>query len=307
MWSDATGKKKRNREQVKLLSMHWQWVSDWLVDFHVPGGVDRDGWQYAVDFPATYHAQKSFTDYVRRRRWYRRCAIATTGPFQELGQTKLLDVSLETVNEDGSLVVVWGLAIGGQAMVRMGVSQSCPMGTLWEYVGSDQTLTSISCGPFKKVWATAKNGCAYWRLGITKDKIEGNKWICVEPPPGCKLKHISVGLMGVWCLDTNGKIHVRKDVSESFPEGTTWQTIDVDPSVTNVAPNSTGFKHVSVGRKDVWVTTNSGGLLRRMGVCRENPIGAGWDPAIAVSSFKANLRNFKYDVFVSFFRETGSI
>lgn len=28
--------------------MHWQFVSDWIVDFNTPGGVDRDGWQYAV-------------------------------------------------------------------------------------------------------------------------------------------------------------------------------------------------------------------------------------------------------------------
>lgn len=28
--------------------MHWQFVSEWIVDFHTPGGVDRDGWQYAV-------------------------------------------------------------------------------------------------------------------------------------------------------------------------------------------------------------------------------------------------------------------
>lgn len=40
------------------------------MDFHTPGGVDRDGWQYAVDFPASYHAKKHFTDYVRRRRWF---------------------------------------------------------------------------------------------------------------------------------------------------------------------------------------------------------------------------------------------
>lgn len=69
MWSDITGKQKRTRDQVKLLSMRWQWISDWLVDFHVPGGVDRDGWQYAVDFPSTYHANKQFTDCVRRRRY----------------------------------------------------------------------------------------------------------------------------------------------------------------------------------------------------------------------------------------------
>lgn len=128
MWSDATGKQKRTRDQVKLLSVRWQWISDWMIDFHVPGGVDRKGWQYAVDFPATYHANKQFTDYVRRRRWYRRCAIATTGPWQELGHTKLLDVSLEPVNDYvDSVVSVWALASGGQAMVRIGVSKSNPL------------------------------------------------------------------------------------------------------------------------------------------------------------------------------------
>lgn len=41
-----------------------------MIDYHTPGGVDRDGWQYAIDFPASYHAKKHFTDYVRRRRWF---------------------------------------------------------------------------------------------------------------------------------------------------------------------------------------------------------------------------------------------
>lgn len=127
MWSDVTGKIKRTKDQVKLLSMHWQWISDWLIDFHVPGGVDKDGWQYAVDFPSNFHANKNFTDYVRRRRWYRRCAVATTGPWHELGHTKLLDVSLEPINDDvDSPVVVWALATGGQAMLRVGVSKSNP-------------------------------------------------------------------------------------------------------------------------------------------------------------------------------------
>lgn len=69
-------------------------ISDWLVDFHPPGGVDRDGWQYATDFPSVYHGKKLFTDCVRRRRWYRRAQLNTTGPWQELGNTKIIDVSL---------------------------------------------------------------------------------------------------------------------------------------------------------------------------------------------------------------------
>ena len=45
------------------------------------GGTDKDGWQYAKDFPASYHPDPGFTDYVRRRRWSRRCHLLTTGPW----------------------------------------------------------------------------------------------------------------------------------------------------------------------------------------------------------------------------------
>lgn len=26
-------------------------VSEWSVDYNVPGGTDKEGWQYAADFP----------------------------------------------------------------------------------------------------------------------------------------------------------------------------------------------------------------------------------------------------------------
>ncbi|XP_018569624.2 tectonin beta-propeller repeat-containing protein isoform X2 [Anoplophora glabripennis] len=293
MWSDASGKQKRTRDQVKLLSVRWQWVSDWMTDFHVPGGVDRKGWQYAVDFPATYHANKQFTDYVRRRRWYRRCAVATTGPWQELGHTKLLDVSLEPVNDYvDSVVSVWALASGGQAMVRIGVSKSNPLGHIWEHVNTDQPLSSISCGPFKQVWATGKKGCAYYRLGITQQKLEGEKWVTVEPPNGEQLKQISVNTSGVWAVDFKGQLHVRKEITSVFPEGTHWQMIAADPPILNSAPDTTGFRHVSVGKSQVWATTNGGAMVRREGICPANPAGSGWDIGIAGNWQHVSVRAF---------------
>lgn len=127
MWSDVTGKHKRSKEHTKLLSMHWQWISDWLVDFHNPGGVDRDGWQYAVDFPATYHAKKQFTDYVRRRRWYRKCRLTTTGPWQEVGNSKIVDVTLQANSDEVDCsVMVWAVAANGDVLYRRGVSLSQP-------------------------------------------------------------------------------------------------------------------------------------------------------------------------------------
>lgn len=33
-----------------LISASHSQVSDWAVDYGVPGGTDKDGWQYAADF-----------------------------------------------------------------------------------------------------------------------------------------------------------------------------------------------------------------------------------------------------------------
>ncbi|XP_076684983.1 tectonin beta-propeller repeat-containing peroxin 23 isoform X2 [Andrena cerasifolii] len=233
MWSDATGRHKRTREHTKLLSMHWHWVSDWIVDFHTPGGVDRDGWQYATDFPSQYHGKKQFTDYVRRRRWFRRCQLTTSGPWQELGNTKLTDVSIYATEKPGTdaPVHIWAVASNGEALFRRGVSESCPMGVSWEHIPSDQALVGISCGPSGQVWAVGRNGSSYWRLGITTSKPTGIQWQNVEPPTGAHLKQISVGKDVVWVLDTTGRLSVRREVQMNvFPEGTYWQTLPAMPN-----------------------------------------------------------------------------
>ena len=50
-------------------------ATEWLADYYTPGGVDKDAWQYATDFPASYHGKSGFTDYVRRRRWARKAKV----------------------------------------------------------------------------------------------------------------------------------------------------------------------------------------------------------------------------------------
>lgn len=293
MWSDATGRHKRTREHTKLLSMHWHWVSDWIVDFHTPGGVDRDGWQYATDFPFQYHGKKQFTDYVRRRRWFRRCQLTSSGPWQELGNTKLVDVSLYTTGTPGTdaPVYIWAVAANGEALFRRGVSESCPMGVSWEHIPSDQALIGISCGPEGQIWAVGKNGSSYWRLGISSTKPTGTQWHNVEPPAGAHLKQISVGKDVVWALDTAGRLSVRRDVQMNvFPEGTHWQTlpampndpIHIDMSVVNAKQ---GFRHVAVAREQgqVWAISGAGILCRRIGITQENPAGTGWATGIGAN------------------------
>jgi len=99
----------------------------------------RDGWQYATDFPASYHSRQTFTDYVRRRRWSRRCRLETSGPWRELGSTKLLDISLQPwlgTTSEGP-VAAWAVATNGDVLVRQGVTRDCPEGSAWTHVASD--------------------------------------------------------------------------------------------------------------------------------------------------------------------------
>ena len=49
-WSDMSGLYERTREGYMLPSSQWQWVGQWTVDTK-PEQTDKDGWQYAVDFP----------------------------------------------------------------------------------------------------------------------------------------------------------------------------------------------------------------------------------------------------------------
>ncbi|XP_011297277.1 tectonin beta-propeller repeat-containing protein [Fopius arisanus] len=290
MWSDITGKHRRTREHTKLMSSRWRWISDWIIDFHTPGGVDRDGWQYATDFPSVYHEKKNFTDYVRRRRWFRRCQLMTSGPWKEVGNTKIVDISLFHKDE-GDGVEVWAVAANGEALYRRGVSESCPIGVSWEHIPSDQALIGISVGPMGQIWAVGKNGSSYWRFGISKAKPAGEVWVNVEPPPGAQLKQISVGTGGVWALDTSGRLAVRKEIQPKlFPEGTHWQVLPAMPNdpihMDQGVPNAKqGFRMVAAAKREgqVWAVSGAGILCRRIGVTQENPAGTGWTTGIGAN------------------------
>ncbi|KAK7024228.1 Tectonin beta-propeller repeat-containing protein 1 [Halocaridina rubra] len=97
-WSDQTGRHHCTRESAKLPSRHWVWSSEWCVDHHTPGGVDSEGWQYATDFPSSYHPYRYVTDLVRRRRWVRKCRTSTSGPWQQMGKIALIHISVSVSN-----------------------------------------------------------------------------------------------------------------------------------------------------------------------------------------------------------------
>ncbi|XP_014095584.2 tectonin beta-propeller repeat-containing protein [Bactrocera oleae] len=290
LWSDASGRQRRSKDHTKLLSTHCEWITDWMVDFNIHGGADKEGWQYAIDFPATYHAQKKITDCVRRRRWLKKCRLTSSGPWQELSHSKILDAALQVFDNDvdsaNSLsdwedlpVCAWAVASNGDVLIRHGVTQLNPRGENWEHIPSEQPLIGISVGPTGQVWTVGRNGMIYFRYGITRHNPLGDAWQMVEAPSGVTFRTVAAGRVGIWALDNHNRLAVRKEITKTFPEGSHWQFL---PNMPNIPPHTDthiGFKSVSVGA-EVWAIALNGVVCQRCGITKENPAGAGWNLGI---------------------------
>ncbi|XP_059099157.1 tectonin beta-propeller repeat-containing protein-like isoform X1 [Tigriopus californicus] len=292
-WSDRTGKIPLPKESIKVPSLHWQWISDWLIDYTTPGGLDHDGWQYATDFPASYHGKLKFTDYVRRRRWTRKCRLQTHGPWKCLGSTKLICVTMQ--NRPGTDAVdLWAIASNGDALLRQNVHARCPEGTAWTHVSCDVPFQSISMGEGGKLWAIGNDGHAYFRIGLSQECPSGQTWLQVQKPgvsPGSALRQVSVGHENlVWVLDQANKLYLRMEVTRVFPEGTCWHLVCADQ-----------VKSISAHGRELWATLDGisssslvnglanalqgvaqvrGIKARRSGITPGNLFGSGWDIAV---------------------------
>ncbi|XP_047509859.1 tectonin beta-propeller repeat-containing protein isoform X1 [Pieris napi] len=287
MWSDITGKHKRTREHTKLLNRHWHWISEWMIDYNTPGGVDSDGWQYATDFPAPYHGKKIFTDCVRRRRWYRKAQINTEGPWIRAGSTALLDLSLWAGNDKD--VSVWAVTLGGEVIYKTGVTAATPVGNHWEHINSPQALVAISvCNNI--IWVVGRKAELYYRDGITKENPAGTSWRLIEAPKGsiggshksgAGAKMVSLSSTSAWVLLTNGGLAVRTDISPLEPCGKHWKYI-TDCDVT--------YKHVSCKDQEVWAVRSDGSLHRRLGLTTDNVLGVAWQLILNVPCVYVSVR-----------------
>ncbi|XP_062946912.1 tectonin beta-propeller repeat-containing protein 1 isoform X2 [Cynocephalus volans] len=282
MWSDATGLQECTKAGTKPPSLQWTWVSDWSVDFSVPGGTDQEGWQYASDFPASYHGYKTMKDFVRRRCWARKCKLVTTGPWLEVAPITLGDVSIipemPNSSRSGHSIALWAVSDKGDVLCRLGVSELNPAGSSWLHIGTDQPFTSVSIGACYQVWAVARDGSAFYRGSVSPSQPAGDCWYHIPPPPKQRLKQVSVGQTSVYALDENGNLWYRQGITPSYPQGSSWEHV------------SNNVRRVSVGPLDqVWVIADKvqgshslsrGTVCHRTGVQPREPQGQGWDYGI---------------------------
>ncbi|XP_056107468.1 tectonin beta-propeller repeat-containing protein 1 [Rhinichthys klamathensis goyatoka] len=277
MWSDSSGLRECTKDNTSTPSPQWTWVSDWAVDYSVPGGTDKEGWQYAADFPVTFHGYKTIKDFVRRRRWARRCEISLTGPWQKVPPIPLTDVTVLPCLAQSGLeqIPVWAISEKGDVLCRLGVTAENPAGDSWLHVGTDQPFKSICIGGGHQVWAIARDGAVFYRGSVSALNPAGECWYHIPSPPRQMLKQVSVGRTSVYAVDENSNLWYRQGLTPSYPQGSAWELI------------SSNVCKVSVGPLDqVWIIADkvagyplesSGTVCHRLGVKPMQPKGLSWD------------------------------
>ncbi|XP_068575081.1 tectonin beta-propeller repeat-containing protein 1 isoform X3 [Cebidichthys violaceus] len=280
MWSDESGLKECTKGNTHPPSPQWSWVSEWAVDYGVPGGADKEGWQYAADFPTTFHGHKTMKDFVRRRRWTRKCKITLRGPWQQVPPIRLTDICLMPCLAQSRMeqVPVWALSDKGDVLCRLGVSPQNPPGSSWLHVGTDQPFKSISIGGANQVWAIAKDGAVFYRGSVSPQNPAGECWYHIPSPPRQTLRQLSVGRTSVFAVDENSNLWIRQGLTPSYPQGSAWELI------------SNNVTKVSVGPLDqVWIIAEGvpcfpaetpGAVCHRLGVGPMQPKGQSWDYGI---------------------------
>lgn len=277
MWSDESGLKECTKSTTHPPSPQWSWVSEWAVDHNVTGGTDKEGWQYAADFPVTFHGHKTIKDFVRRRRWIRKCKITLRAPWQQVPPIPLSDLSLMPCLAQSRMehVPVWAISEKGDVLCRLGVCPQSPAGSSWLHVGTDQPFKSVSIGGANQVWAIAKDGSVFYRGSVSPQNPAGECWYHIPSPSRQNLKQLSVGRTSVFAVDENSNLWYRQGLTPSYPQGSAWELI------------SNNVTKVSVGPLDqVWIIAEGvpafpmetpGAVCHRVGVGPMQPKGHSWD------------------------------
>ncbi|XP_077388512.1 tectonin beta-propeller repeat-containing protein 1 isoform X2 [Festucalex cinctus] len=280
MWSDESGLRECTKSNTQPPSPQWTWVSEWAVDSSVPGGTDKEGWQYAADFPVTFHGHKTLKDFVRRRRWTRKCKITLRGPWQPVPPIAVSDISLMPCLAHSSMeqVPLWALSDKGDVLCRLGVTPQNPAGSSWLHVGTDQPFKSISIGGANQVWAIAKDGAVFYRGSVSPQNPAGECWYHIPSPSRQTLRQLSVGRTSVFAVDENSNLWYRQGLTPSYPQGSAWELI------------SNNVTKVSVGPLDqVWMIADGmagfpaetpGAVCHRLGLGPMQPKGQLWDYGI---------------------------
>ncbi|KAG0724913.1 Tectonin beta-propeller repeat-containing protein [Chionoecetes opilio] len=277
-WSDQSGRHHRPKDSIRLPSRHWSWVpvsGAWTTTR--PAGWTRGGGSTRRTSPSTTTAPLR-DDLVRRRRWFRKCRVITSGPWRQMEKVALIDVSVSPVCGSDGTVPVWGVSVTGEVVVRLGVMPHCHRGDSWTLVPAECPMMSVNAGvQTGSVWAVSKDGRAHLRLGVTPGVFQGTQWVNVDSP-GHPLVEVASGAGSVWGLDRAGNLHRRTNVLPLFPEGTGWE--QACGGVTSFSVDTSGSLWAVLESFSSDSGTVQGVVVRRVGITPYFPLGTAWEATL---------------------------
>lgn len=152
-------------------------------------------------------------------------------------------------------------AVDKNNQVRYLLPTGASVGDSWDYVGSD-FFKSIDSGPKGYVFGVRSNGMLVYRDGISSFFPSGRQWVNL----GQSLKSVSVGSYGIWGVDEFGKVYFARRPSDLKVFPISWRPIQ-GPFITKI---DAGFGN------QVWGLTNTGQVVKRVGVSHDTPFGISW-------------------------------
>ena len=169
---------------------------------------------------------------------------------------------------------LWALTNNQDVYIRRGISETAPQGLKWMVVNmcsmGSERICSIACG-ILVVWAVDFHGNVWFQMG-KEDNRKGMfspAWIQVEGSPfdGCRFTKVAVGTNDcmVWAVDDKNNVYARRDVSESFLIGTSWEVVA-----------GTGAKDIAISDNLVWALCPNGNIVCRFGISVKNFVGDYW-------------------------------
>lgn len=169
---------------------------------------------------------------------------------------------------------LWALTAGQDVYLRLGISETCPQGLKWLKVDmlaqGNRRVTSI-CAGNHVVWAVDFEGNAWFQMGREDKRGSGYApaWVSVDgcPLDGNRFTKIVVGPddLIVWACDEQRNVYARRDVSENFWIGNSWELVP-----------GTSAKDLAISMNHVWCLCPNGDVLCRFGVSRNNVTGDYW-------------------------------
>lgn len=123
-----------------------------------------------IKFPQPYHGVRNpLKDFVRRRRWIRKCRIKTQGTlWKEIIQThKITSFAMDQELDDGHLlpkntILAWATDIDGFILVSL-LNKQQPSLFKWQHVSSAENFSSIAIGVNLRVWGISLSGKVFYR------------------------------------------------------------------------------------------------------------------------------------------------